>query len=87
MHTFANSLGRVHLGAIFHGVDRKVDLGKRLLLANGTDSIVNLDVAALLVGDGRIGAAVILHGGLASGLGGANTRAAVCGTICGLRVL
>lgn len=60
LSTFANPLGRVHLGAVFHGVDGEVDLGKRLLLADGTDGIVDVGIARmilllLLAAAGRVG--------------------------------
>jgi hypothetical protein len=46
--TFADSLHRAYLGAIFHNMDAEVYLDWGLLLANGTDGIVDLLVTALV---------------------------------------
>lgn len=52
VHTFADTLGGVHLCAVFHGVQGEVDFGQRLLLAHGSHGIVNVLrlVDILLVG-------------------------------------
>lgn len=52
-HTFADSLHGADLGPVFHSVDGEVDLGKRLLLLDGADGIVDLLGAAILVGGER----------------------------------
>lgn len=58
--TLADSLLCVNLSSVFHGVDGEVDLGHRLLLADGTNGIVHLHVALLLLHvGGRL--AVFLH--------------------------
>lgn len=89
--TFANPLGRVHLGAVFHGVDGEVDLGNRLLLADGTNGIVDVGIARivlllLLAAVGRVGLLISgVHvgrrwaaiGGRGSGRGGGRR---LCGT-------
>lgn len=55
--TFADSLKGAHLGAIFHGVQGKVDLRERLLLLDGADSIVKV------LGLVHVALLVVLHGG------------------------
>lgn len=40
--TFAHSFERAHLSAILHHMDGEVDLGKRLLLLNCANGIVDL---------------------------------------------
>jgi len=52
--TFDNALQRADLGAVLHGVDGEVDLRRRLLVANGTNGIVNLEVAAVVEGCRRV---------------------------------
>ena len=46
--TFADTFVGVHLGAIFHDMNGKVDLGQRPLLADSANGIVDLLVAALV---------------------------------------
>ena len=54
--TFGDSLHRADLGAIFHGMKGEVNLWDRLLLVNGTQSIVDLDSVSKVIGQlGRFG--------------------------------
>lgn len=57
-HTFAHPLHGADLGAVFHLVNGKIDLGKRLLLLYGADGIINLLGAG--VREGRPGRAGVL---------------------------
>lgn len=59
--TFADALLGVNLGAVLHGVNRKVDLGPGLLLLAG-DSLVDGLELVLYRGEG-LGALVVGHGG------------------------
>jgi hypothetical protein len=61
-YTFADALHGAHLRAIFHSMQGKVYLGKRLLLLNRTNGILHvLRLIDIL--------RVVLHGGQAGGAG------------------
>jgi hypothetical protein len=57
-YTFADALRGVHLRAIFHGVQGKVNLGQRLLLLDCADGILHVLALIDILG-------VVLHGGRA----------------------
>ena len=63
LFTFADSLHGADFGAIFHAMDREIDLGQGLLLLYGADGIVDLDVAQVL--RRRRASTVGIHGGRA----------------------
>lgn len=65
--TFAHTLQGADLGVILHGVNSKIDLWYRLLLLNGANGIVDLDVASLLSRGRSVGLAFRVHGGRLGG--------------------
>lgn len=61
--TFAYPLQSADLGAIFHYVDGEINLRKRFLIADGANSIVDLDVALVVKRTrGGVGVARGVHG-------------------------